>query len=79
MIGAVLGLVEQFWPFIAGAVAILVAYFKGGSDQKHKAKVDDLEGAINVRKEADQALRDFDGDTRPIDDRLRDLGRLRDD
>ena len=79
MIDVLFNLVSEFWPYIAGALVVITAYFKGASDTKNKAKVEDLEGAIDVHKRVDQALRDLDGDTRPVDDRLRKHGRLRDD
>jgi hypothetical protein len=78
MIDLLFPVLRDFWPYIAGAFGILVAYFTGRSNAKKDSKIDDMENALDIRRRADEALRNFDGDTRPIDDRLRDLGRLRD-
>ena len=62
----------------AALLGVLLVYQRGRSDQRKDAKVEDMEHAIEIRKRADQAARDADGDTRPVDDRLREHKRLRD-
>ena len=78
MIEIATALLSNFWPYIAGAAAILFAYFKGSADKARSYKTEDMENALDVHKRADAALRRFDGDTRPVDERLRDLGGFRD-
>lgn len=78
MIDLVISLASQFWPYIAGAFGVVLVYFKGRSDSNTKHKVKDQERALDKHKAIDQAIRDSDGDTRPLDDRLREHGRLRD-
>lgn len=69
------GLLAEFWkPLAAGAAALLAGfglYLKGKSDQKQKAKLDDVTTANQIRKDGAAAragaavdpdrLRDDDG------------------
>lgn len=65
---------------IAGGIllAAWVVYARGKSAARAEAEVDDLKGALDVHHRADEALRRADGDTRPVDERLRGHNRLRD-
>ena len=46
-------------------------------DAERAAERDALQGCVDTRKTADDALRASDGDTRPVDERLDEHGRLR--
>lgn len=50
----------------------------GMGRERDKSKLRDHGRAQTVRDRADEALRKNDGDTRPVDSRLRETGRLRD-
>lgn len=62
----------------ASAVALLVAFLGGGSRAKKKAKIDDLDGAIEIMEKADEARKNSDSDKRTGDERLRGHNKLRD-
>ena len=59
---------------LVGAVGI---YFKGASNTKKNAKIDDLEHALDIRENADEARKNSRDDDRSGDDRLREHGKLR--
>lgn len=67
---------------VAGLVALLGVYAAGRRDgssrARQRASEADTERAREIEERADEALRRHDGDTRPIDERLRERGRLRD-
>ncbi len=46
-------------------------------DAERAAERDALQGCVDIRKTADDALRASDGDTRPVDERPDEHGRLR--
>jgi hypothetical protein len=50
MIGALLG---DFWPYIAGALAIVAVYFKGNRDAKKRQQVKELRQADETRTKMD--------------------------
>ena len=87
MTGIIGEIVGGFGGWIAGLGAIIVAiagiWFggrqSGASKAKRKAKEADYEQADKIRKRADEAFRHLDDDTRPVDERLRDLDGFRDD
>ncbi len=64
---------------LAGGFVLSVAllYRKGHRDAERAAERDALQGYVDTRKTADDALRASDGDTRPVDERLDEHGRLR--
>lgn len=59
MTGLIAGLLAEFWkPLAAGAAALLAGfglYLKGKSDQKQKAKLDDVTTANQIRKDGADA------------------------
>lgn len=79
MISAILG---ELWPYIAGAIGIASVFLFGRSNGKKTERLKmeraDSQNASKIRERVDDTLRKHDGDTRPVDDRLRDKGRLRD-
>ncbi len=79
MISAILG---EFWPYIAGAIGVTLVFLFGRSNGKKTERLKmeraDSQNASEIRERVDDTLRKHDGDTRPVDDRLRDKGRLRD-
>ncbi len=64
---------------LAGGFVLSVAllYQRGRRDAERAAERDALQGYVDTRKTADDALRASDGDTRPVDERLDEHGRLR--
>ena len=60
-------------------LAVALLYRKGRRDAEQAAERDALQGYADTRKTADDALRASDGDTRPVDERLDEHGRLRDE
>lgn len=50
----------------------------GKVKERAKNREKDQENAQEIENRVDDALRKHDGDTRPVDDRLRERGRLRD-
>jgi len=84
MIGWLLGTRIGRW--IGGALAAAAAVFtvlqmakrQGAKDALAKVKEADQERSNEIEKRADDALRKHDGDTRPVDERLRGYDRLRD-
>lgn len=79
MLGVLLG---EFWPYIAGAVGLLSVFLFGRSGGKKSAELKmkrkDGGNARNIRKRVDETIENLDSDSRPVDDRLRGKGRLRD-
>lgn len=82
LIGLVLGGSGELYMWVGGIAAALLGamglYFKGGSNAKKKAKIGDLEGALEVGSKADEARKNSSDDDRSGDDRLRDHDRIRD-
>ena len=67
---------------LGGAIVVLLAYFgarrSGAKAERRKQEKKKWRDYSDTRKRADQAARDADGDMRPVDERLRDSGALRD-
>ena len=87
MIGFITDLLGGLWPklvLIGGIVASAIgAVWKLRRDavrlDRAKREKEDRDNARRIEDAADQARRDADADRRPVDGRLRDHGRLRDD
>lgn len=79
MIWAILG---EFWPYIAGAIGAVSVFLFGRSNGKKTERLKmeraDSQNASKIRGRVDDTLRKYDGDTRPVNDRLHNKGRLRD-
>ena len=58
--------------------AFLMGKREGGQRARERAREADRDNAQDIEERVDEALRKHDGDTRPVDDRLRERGRLRD-
>ncbi len=65
---------------VAGILlTLLVARRAGYRAARRDRALEDAGAAIDIRRRADQAFRRAEGDTRPVDERLAEHGRLRDD
>lgn len=77
-----LSLFSEFWPYIIGALGVLAAYLGGQNSGKKSERLrqerKDTQNARQIEERVDETIRKHDGDTRPVDERLRDKGRLRD-
>ena len=73
---------SEIGQYIGGAIVVLLAYFgarrSGAKAERRKQEKKKWRDYSDTRKRADQAARDADGDMRPVDERLRDSGALRD-
>lgn len=79
MIGWLIGRWQTALAWAAFAAAVVLAIFRAGvRRERDRAEARDLRGALDVHHRVDEALRRHDGDTRPVDERLRAKGRLRD-
>ncbi len=77
--GFVTSKVGRIAAIIGAAFAALgFAYLRGRSSAKADQERKNLEEYKDVRKNVDEAVRRSDGDTRPVDERLREHGALRD-
>ena len=65
---------------VAGVLLTLLAARRSGYRAARRDRaLEDAEAAIDIRNRADKAFRRAEGDTRPVNERLAEHGRLRDD
>lgn len=74
---------SRFGRAAALAAGVVLAFFavrrSGYGAAKKDRALQDANAALDVRDRADEAMRRAEGDNRPVDDRLAEHGRLRDD
>ncbi|WP_420011124.1 hypothetical protein [Tateyamaria sp.] len=74
---------SRFGRAAALAAGVLLAFFavrrSGYRAAQEDRAIQDANAALDVRGRADEAMRRAEGDNRPLDDRLAEHGRLRDD
>ena len=77
-----MSLLAEFWPYLAGAAGIVSVFLFGRTNGKKteqlKMERADRKNATEIKERVDETLRDLNADDRPVDDRLREKGRLRD-
>ncbi len=63
-----------------GAVLLVVGIRRSGYNAARRDRAAaDVQSSLDIRRRADEALRRSEGDMRPVDDRIEEHGRLRDD